>query len=124
MKSDEEKRKEFRERIKKHEAEENAKREKASKLFNIDEFIADVNEVLEAEVPELNVVVKYKRLTNADLLEISKVKDANKRGLETLFYMLNKADANVTREKLDALDPVVTARITAAITEKTPLFLR
>ena len=109
--------------LEKHEAEQAAELREKFRAFNIDEFVADVDQVLEVEVPELKAVVKYKRLTNADLVNASKIKDEQERGLEILFYMLSKADAKVTREKVHALDPVATTHILLAITGKTPVFL-
>lgn len=123
MESDDEKRKKFKQRLEKHEARQEAERRQKFKAFNIDEFVADADKLLEVEVPELEVTVKYKQLTNIDFLQAMKVKDDQEKGLEILYYLLSRADPNVTREKIKAMNPLKTARILAAITSKTPIFL-
>jgi hypothetical protein len=67
--------------------------------------------------------VSYKRLTNDDILALNRIKNQDERGLRTLHLLLSKADPAITYEKVKAMDPIETSRITAAITEKTPLFL-
>ena len=119
MEEEEGKREEYKRRLEEHLEKKAEKR----RLFNIDEFVAEVDEILEAEVPDLNLVVRYKRLTNADLLKVLKIEDSSEQGLEILFYMLSRADPSVTREKVRKLDPIVTAKILSAIMAETPLFL-
>ena len=99
------------------------RREKARRLFDIDQFIADADKTREVEVPELNIIVRYKPLTNEDLFKVMKIEDDTERGIELLYLMLSKADPKITREKLKKLNPLVTARILNAITSKEPLFL-
>ena len=119
MKEEEGKREEYKRRLDEHLEKKAEKR----RLFNIDEFVAEADEILEAEIPDLDLVVRYKRLTNADLLKVLKIDDPSEQGLEILFYMLSRADPAVTREKVRQLDPIVTAKILSAIMAETPLFL-
>ena len=100
-----------------------AGRREKFKDFNIDDFVVDADETLETLVPELDTIVKYKVLTNADLLKISRVEGEHEKGFEILFLLLSKADPNITREKLYAVEPSVTNRILAAITREKPIFL-
>jgi hypothetical protein len=88
-------------------------------MFNIDDFIGDADETRIAEIPELNLKVKYKRLTAGDIFKLGEIKSNDERGLQILFLMLNKADANVTLDKVKKLDPFVATRILAKLTEKT-----
>jgi len=99
------------------------RREKARRLFDIDQFIADADKTREVEVPELNIIVRYKPLTNEDLFKVMKIEDDTERGIELLYLMLSKADPKITREKLKKLNPLITAQILNAITSKEPLFL-
>jgi hypothetical protein len=69
------------------------------------------------------IVVKYKRLTNEDILQLNRIKDDGERGLQTLYLFLSKANPSITFDKLKAIDPLLTSRISRAITEQTPLFL-
>lgn len=110
------------ERGKKALEEHEKRKERIRRLFNIDDFIVNVEKIREVEVPELNIVVRYKSLTNEDLFKVMKIKDDTERGIELLYLMLSKADPNVTREKLRKMNPMVTAQILNAITSKEPLF--
>jgi hypothetical protein len=123
--------------------------------FDIDEFVASKETVLEVEVPEVSYLlerqklevlinegkydefekalkqltpryttVKYKRLRNSDIIDLNKINNQQERGLQTLFLLMSRADPLVTMKKIRDMDPIETTRITAAITEKTPLFLR
>ena len=104
-------------------AEHARRKREIAEVFDIDKFVHLTDEVLEVEVPKLGIKVRYKRLTNADIFVISKIKDPNMRGLEVLYRMLSKADPKVTKEKLMKLDPIITTEILKAIMQKTPPFL-
>jgi len=149
--TDAQKRARYQARIKAHEA----AVEVVRRSFDIDALIANTNQVLEVEVPDIAYlracqrlgtlatagalsedefeaevaqltpvyhVIRYKPITNQDLLELNKV-PIEERGLHTLHRFLSRADPAVTLEKVRAMDPLLTARISAAIAEQTPLFL-
>lgn len=159
MASDDEKRAKYQRVLAEYDAEQQAQREEASHLFDIDEFIIGANAVQEAMVPtkvglelsrlrEQNLsagglseedaarldaivasrqptffVVRYKKLTNADTLQLAKITDKDERGLEMLFLMLSKADSKVTKAKVKQMGSVVTARILAEIMSEESVFL-
>ena len=83
------------------------KKEQIAKTFNIDEVL-EGNKILTVKVPELNCIVKYKRLTMKDLAEINKAKTDEERATLILWKMLSKADKNITLEKVQQL-PIETA---------------
>lgn len=91
------------------------------KYFNIEEAVAEADKLLEVKVPKLNVIVKYKQLTNADMLEIVKVKNNEAQGFETLFYLLHRGDPAITKKKLMKMSPYAAALILRAITSETPI---
>lgn len=83
------------------------KKEQIVKTFNIDEVL-EGNKILTVKVPELDRIVKYKRLTMNDLAEINKAESDEERATLILWKMLSKADKNVTLEKVQQL-PIETA---------------
>jgi len=99
-------------------------REGQFKDFDIDDFVTSVEEIREVPVEELDIIVRYKRLTNEESLSISKISDENEQGLEILYMMLSKADANVTKDKILAMNPTETALIINAINEDSNIFLQ
>jgi len=85
------------------------------------------DEEVERAIAELQpqfTIVRYCRLTNADIMALNRLKDIGERGIQTFFLMLSKADPMITYDKLQWMNPLITARITQAIKGKTPLFLR
>ena len=95
------------------------KREKA-KLFSIDEILADSAKIYEAYVPELNAIVKYGKITIGDLEEIAKGKTDEEKAIRILWKMLQKADRDITLEKVKQLPLEVAAAILTRIAG--PLF--
>ena len=92
MASDDEKRKRYRKRIAQHEAAEAAKRAAASRRFNIDEFIADVEKPIEVQVPTIayarqkqEVEAAIKRL---ELMQNADTPEAETRNQEALIEQL------------------------------------
>jgi len=98
---------------------ERAKAEKA-KLFSIDEVLADSSKIREAYVEELGVKVRYGVLTVGDLAEINKAETAEEKAVLMLYKMLEKADKNVTLDKVKAL-PLDVATAILTVISKSPL---
>lgn len=65
MESDDEKRKQYRKRIDQYEDEEAAKRAVASRRFNIDEFIADIEKPIDVRVPTVAYAMQKQEVENA-----------------------------------------------------------
>ncbi|RLI53822.1 MAG: hypothetical protein DRP09_14770 [Candidatus Thorarchaeota archaeon] len=97
---------------------EEKKREQA-KIFKIDEVLADSNKTYEVYVPEIDAVVKYKKLTIGDLEDI-KGKTDEEIAIRLLWKMLNKADPEITLEKVKQLPIEVATAILQKISA--PLF--
>ena len=112
---------EYKKRLEQHQKE----REKILKQFNIDEFVADAERVKEVEVEwgGETLVIQYKSLRNKDNFELAKIEDTQKRNIETLYLMLCRADRNITREKIETLNPILTQRILAEISKRELSFL-
>ena len=99
-------------------------RQKVEALLNEEPFSEEEFEkALEQLMPRF-ITIKYKRLTNEDIVKLNRIRDVGERGLRTIFLLLSRADPKITYDKIKKMDPIETARITAAITEKTPVFLR
>ena len=101
------------------------RKEKIRKQFNIDDFIRDAEEVREVEVDYggETLIIKYKSLRNKDNFELAKIEDDQKRSVKTLYIMLSRADPNVTEEKVENLNPILTQRILAEISKRELSFL-
>jgi hypothetical protein len=85
-------------------------------MFNIDDFIKDIDALRQKQVEGIGII-NYKRLIMADIMDIQKqFTDPSEQGLHVLTLMLQKADANVTYEKVCKLDPAVIASILSALT--------
>ena len=97
---------------------EEKKREQA-KIFKIDEVLASSNKTYEVYVPEINAVVKYKKLTIGDLADIKGETD-EEVAIRLLWKMLNKADPEITLEKVKQLPIEVATAILQKISA--PLF--
>jgi tRNA A58 N-methylase Trm61 len=76
MASDDEKRKQYRKRIEQHEAKEVAKRAAASRRFNIDEFIADVEKPIDVQVPTIAYARQKQEVQNA-IKQLGLMQDAD-----------------------------------------------
>ena len=88
--------------------------EETQKLFNIDDFIADVDEVHEVYVRGIGKV-KYKRLTSEDVAKSRTIENPTESGYFLLYLMLSKANSAVTFEKVKKLSPKVSAKLFDAV---------
>jgi len=106
-------------------AEREKEKEKIRREFNIDDFVRDADETREVEVKwgGETLVIKYKSLRNKDNFELAKIEDEQKRNIKTLFVMMNRADPNITEEKIENLNPILTQRILAEISRRELSFL-
>lgn len=77
-------------------------REKAAKakLKTIDDILKDADIARECYIPELDYKIKYKPLLLEDLPKIEAIDDPKEKAATALFVMWNRADANVTMEKI------------------------
>jgi hypothetical protein len=99
-------------------------KQKVEALLNAKPFSDEDFENALKELKPQFTIIKYKRLTNADIVKLNKYRDVNERGLRVIFLLLSRADPSVTYEKICIMDPIETSRILAAITEKSPIFLQ
>ena len=97
---------EFERKANEAEAAEKAAKAAAAKLFNIDDFTVNSDEVCAKTILKLGCTVRYKRLTADErlLLRGVPVKDLS---LHLLYLMMNKADPNVTMKKMQNMDLLV-----------------
>lgn len=79
------------------------KRREQAKIFKIDEVLADSNKTYEVYVPEINAVVKYKKLTIGDLADIKGDLTNEEIAIRLLWKMLNKANPEITLEQVKQL---------------------
>ena len=79
------------------------KEREQAKLFRIDEVLADASKIREEYIPELGYRVQYGLITLEDLEEISRQKTVRDKTYCILAKMLQKADPNVTIEKVKKL---------------------
>jgi hypothetical protein len=95
------------------------KAEEEAKLFNIDEFLADADKVIEKYVEGVGVI-RYKRLSFMEVVELSqKYKDDQMRFSTALVAkMLSKADPRVTLEKFEKLPTSIAVKIMNALAEE------
>jgi hypothetical protein len=82
----------------------------------------EIQEAISKVKPEFKIV-KYKRLTNEDIIKLNRIKDVDERGMRTIHLLLSRADPSITIEKVKAMGTLATGRITLAIQDQTPLFL-
>ncbi len=104
-----------------HEEDRRLKRlaEKAS-WKTIDQILADVERLYEVYIPEIDGKIRYKKLTQAEYLEIAKIEDPEVFAQEMLFRMWRKGDPNVTLEKVKKLPFDLVITIQNRIHEATP----
>ena len=79
------------------------KEREQAKLFRIDEVLADASKIREEYIPELGYRVQYGLITLEDLEEIDRQKTVRDKTYCILAKMLQKADPNVTIEKIKKL---------------------
>ena len=79
------------------------KEQEQAKLFRIDEVLADASKIREEYIPELGFKVQYGLITLEDLEEIDRQKTMRDKTYCILAKMLQKADPNVTVEKIKKL---------------------
>ena len=95
------------------------KAEEEAKLFNIDEFLADVDKTIEKYVEGVGII-RYKRLSFMEVVELSqKYKDDQMKFSTALVAkMLSKADPKVTLEKFEKLPTSIAVKIMNALAEE------
>ena len=94
------------------------KEQEQAKLFDISEIIMDAERIREVYVPEINRIVRFKKLTVAQDIELSKIEDPNRKALKMLYFMLHAADPKVTEESIERMPNDVAAAILRAILPK------
>lgn len=103
-------------KLEEYEAKEAEETARVANLFNIDDFIKDADEVFTVET-RLGLV-RYKRLTLKDTFELPKIDNSREYAAYIVFLMLNKADPNVTFEKVCSLSSDVSAELFSVLAEK------
>jgi SPX domain protein involved in polyphosphate accumulation len=95
------------------------KAEEEAKLFDIDEFLADVDKTLEKHVEGVGLI-RYKRLSFIEVVELSQKHgdDQMKFSIALVVEMLSKADPTVTFEKFGRLPPIIATKIMSALAEE------
>jgi hypothetical protein len=95
------------------------KTEEEAKLFNIDDFLADIDKTIEKYVEGVGVI-RYKRLSFMEVVELSqKYKDDQMRfSMALVVKMLSKADPKVTLEKFEMLPTSIAVKIMNALAEE------
>ena len=93
--------------------------EEEAKLFNIDEFLLDVDKTLEKKVEGVGII-RYKRLSFAEVMELSQKygNDQVKFSTALVVKMLSKVDNTITLEKFEKLPPSVAIKIMNALAEE------
>ena len=79
------------------------KEQKQARLFRIDDVLADASKIHEEYIPELGYKIQYGLITLGDLEEIDRQKTLRDKTYCILAKMLQKADPNVTVEKIKKL---------------------
>jgi len=85
------------------------------KEFKIDEILTKT--ILEKEVEGLGVV-RYGKLTIADLIDIQKYENDLERGLRTVYLMLKKANPDLTFEQVKQLPIDIALKLITALGEE------
>lgn len=87
------------------------------KFFDVQEFLMDGERVHEAYVPEIDRVVRFKKLTIKETYELSQITERDKRAEKMLYIMLHKADPSITEEQISNLPGDVATVILNSLTE-------
>ena len=74
--------------------------EKARNLFRSADIITGASTPVQLYVPELDGKIMYCRLTYKELTELTEITDIAERNVLQLYKHLNKADPEVTEEKI------------------------
>jgi hypothetical protein len=95
------------------------KAEEEAKLFNIDDFLLDVDKTLEKKVEGVGVI-RYKRLSFMEVIELSQKygNDQMKFSTALVVKMLSKADPKVTLEKFEMLPTSIAVKIMNALADE------
>jgi hypothetical protein len=101
------------EKLKKRLEEHKAKQTAEAEKFDISKVLQSSGEIKEKYVATINRTVRYGVLTLKDSTEIMKPTDPQQRAIMILWKMLQKADAAITLEQVEALPlDVATAILT------------
>lgn len=95
------------------------KAEEEAKLFNIDDFLLDVDKTLEKKVEGVGVI-RYKRLSFIEVIELTEKygKDPKKFSTALVVKMLSKADPRITLEKFEMLPTSIAVKIMNALADE------
>ena len=81
----------------------------------IDQILVDADKLHEVYVPEIDCKIRYKKIAQAEYLEIIKIEDFELFSQELLCRMWRKGDSAVTLDKVKALPfdllPIIMERI-------------
>lgn len=110
--------KDFKQMFQEHEA----KIDWAEKAFNIDDFQNDPEKLQSIVVPGVGKI-EYKLLTTDEMREFKGIADDFEVSIRMIYWMLKKANPNITLEKIQNMDPFVSGAIMKAIIGKDRLFL-
>jgi hypothetical protein len=95
------------------------KAEEEAKLFNIDDFLADIDKTIEKNVEGVGII-RYKRLSFMEVVELSQKygNDQMKFSTALVVKMLSKADPKVTLEKFEMLPTSIAVKIMNALADE------